>query len=220
MGNYFDIGYFRNKINRKKISSKRSIKNKIVAWQLDKNYYDGDRLNGYGGFHNDGRWKKLLPKIIKKYKLTNKSKVLDLGCKKGFLIQDLRDLIPGIKCYGIENHLYPIKKLLKTDNKIFFSPYYSIKFKKKFFDLVIGFNSIYMQNLGDLIKTLREIDRVSKNSYVSVASGETDNDIAKFLKWTLIGTTILKKKDWVKLFKFINFKGDYYFSEAAKLNLK
>ena len=52
-----------------------------------------------------------------------------------------------------------------------------------------------MQNLGDVIKTLREISRVSKNSYISLASGESAEDIIKFQKWTLLGTTILKKKN-------------------------
>ena len=90
--------------------------------------------NGYGGFSYDGRWKKFLPKIIKRYKLNKKSKVLDLGCKKGFLIKDLRELIPGITCYGVENHLYPIKKLVKKDKKIIYSDYANnLKFKKKIF---------------------------------------------------------------------------------------
>ena len=81
---YFDIGYFSKKVKRASVAKKRNIKNKIIAWNLNKEYYDGSRINGYGGFKYDGRWKKFLPKIIKRYKLTNKSKVLEIGCKKGF----------------------------------------------------------------------------------------------------------------------------------------
>ena len=29
----------------------------------------------------------------------------------------------------------------------------------------------------------------------------------------------IKKKDWIKLFNYIGFKGDYYFSESKKLKL-
>ena len=47
----------------------------MYAWELGKEYYDG-RLNSYGGFKYDGRWLKLLPKLIKRYKLNSKSKVL------------------------------------------------------------------------------------------------------------------------------------------------
>ena len=72
---YFDPKYFKksSKVNR---VVKRNIKNKLIAWSLGKEYYDGNRNNGYGGFYYDGRWLKLLPKIIQKYNLTNKSRIM------------------------------------------------------------------------------------------------------------------------------------------------
>tara|TARA_Y200000002_G_C22664797_1_gene657483 strand:- start:1399 stop:2061 length:663 start_codon:yes stop_codon:yes gene_type:complete len=220
MGKHLDIGYFKKKIKvRSKVAKKRSVINKINAWQLEKKYYDGNRLDGYGGFKYDGRWLKLLPKLIKKYKLTNKSKVLDLGCKKGFLLKDLNILLPGIKSFGVENHPYPLKKSVKCNSRLIQCQYYNLPFKNKYFDFVIAFNSLYMQNLGDVIKSLREIERVSKKSYVILASGENDNERNKFYRWTLIGTTILLKKEWKKLFKKIKFKGDYYFSSSKSLGV-
>ncbi len=218
---YFDIGYFKKSVNRSALANKRSIKNKIISWKLDKNYYDGKRINGYGGFKNDGRWKVLLPKLIKKYKLNNKSKVLDLGCKKGFFLQDLKSLLPGIKIYGIENHSYPITNAPKSIKKhLKMCNYYDLKFKKNFFDLIFAFNSVYSQNLGDVIKTLKEMERVSKKNYVVLAAYENEKERNKFYDWTLIGTTILHKKDWLQLFKIIGYKGDYYFSTSKTLGLK
>lgn len=220
MGKLIDIGYFKNTIKvRAKFAKARTIINKVNAWDLDKKYYDGQRINGYGGFKYDARWKAMLPKIIKRYRLSKKSKVLDLGCKKGFLLKDLNILIPGIKSFGIENHSYPLNKAVKSKCKLILSEYYNIPFKNKYFDFVIAFNSLYMQNLGDVIKSLKEIERVSKNSYVVLASGETDKERNKFYEWTLLGTTILKKSDWLKIFKKINYKGDYYFSTAKSLGL-
>ena len=65
MGKHLDIGYFKKKIKvRSKVAKKRTVINKYNAWQLEKKYYDGNRLDGYGGFKYDGRWLKLLPKII------------------------------------------------------------------------------------------------------------------------------------------------------------
>jgi ubiquinone/menaquinone biosynthesis C-methylase UbiE len=220
MGKHIDIGYFNNKLKiRSKVANKRNIINKIEAWELGREYYDGKRINGYGGFKYDGRWLKLLPKIIKKYKLNKNSKFLDLGCKKGFLLKDLNSLVPGIKSYGLENHEYPLKKIKKLKSKIIMSDYYNLPYKDKYFDFVIAFNSIYMQSLGDVIKTLKEINRVSKNSYIVLASGEDEKEIQKFYKWTLIGTTIQLKKDWIKLFKKIGYKGDYYFSSSKSLGI-
>jgi len=222
MRKHYDIGYFNKKIIlRSNISKKRSILNKINAWELDEKYYDGNRVDGYGGFNYDGRWKKFIPKIFKKYKLKNNSKFLDLGCKKGFLLKDLNALYPNVSSFGIENHKYPINqaKLNSKKSKILLSEYYRIPFKDKYFDFTIAFNAIYMYNLGDVIKILKEIERVSKRSYIVVASGENDEERNLFYKWTLIGTTILLKKEWKKLFKKINFTGDYYFSSAKSLGL-
>jgi len=220
MGKHLDIGYFKKPIKvRAKVAKKRSVINKMYAWELGKEYYDGNRLNGYGGFKYDGRWLKLLPKIIKKYKLNNKSRVLDLGCKKGFLLKDLNILLPGIKSYGIENHQYALKNAVKCKSKLILSEYTKLPFKDKSLDFVIAFNSLYMQNLGDVIKSLKEIERVSKKSYIILASGENDEERNKFYKWTLIGTSILLKREWKQLFKKIKFKGDYYFSSAKSLGV-
>ena len=74
--------------------------------------------------------------IIKKYKLKSGSKVLDVGCKKGFLLHDLKELIPGIKIYGIEGSKYAInnalpsvKSFIKYSNKI------DLNFSDNFFDM-------------------------------------------------------------------------------------
>ncbi len=220
MGKHVDIGYFKKRIKvRAKVAKKRSVINKMHAWELGKEYYDGNRLNGYGGFKYDGRWLKLLPKLIKRYKLNSKSRVLDLGCKKGFLLKDLNILLPGVKSFGIENHSYALKKAVKCKSKLILSEYTKLPFKNKSLDFVIAFNSLYMQNLGDVIKSLKEIERVSKKSYIVLASGENDEERNKFYRWTLIGTTILLKKEWKTLFKKIKFTGDYYFSSAKSLGV-
>ena len=67
------------------------------------------------------------------------SKVLDLGCKKGFLLKDLNTLVPGIKSYGIENHSYPLTKIKDSKSKIIINNYYDLPFKNKYFDFVIAF---------------------------------------------------------------------------------
>ena len=108
---------------------------------------------------------------------------------------------------------------VKCKSKLIQSQYYNLPFKNKYFDFVIAFNSLYMQNLGDVIKSLKEIQRISRKSYVALASGENDKERNKFYKWTLIGTSILLKNEWKTLFKKIKFKGDYYFSSAKSLGV-
>ena len=216
---YFDPQYFKRKIKVNRVVS-RKIQNKLLAWKLDKEYYDGHRDNGYGGFYYDGRWLKLLPRIIKKYKLNNNSKILDLGCKKGFIMNDFKKILPGCEVWGIEDHQYPIKKsmsLIRT--KIKKSNYYDIPFKNNYFDFVIGFSAIYKYNLIDVVRTLKEINRVSKKSFVTLAAYSNEEEKKIFEKWTLLGTTCLHKNEWKKLFNLIGYKGDYYFTTAKSLNL-
>lgn len=218
----FDIGYFNNSLKRKNLIKikKRNIFNKIKAWELEKDYYDGNRLNGYGGFNYDGRWLKFLPKILKKYKINNKSKILDLGCKKGFIMKDFKIILPNVKVWGVEDHIYPIKKAEREiKSNIILSKYYQIPFADKYFDFLIGFSSIYKYNFYDVVKTIKEINRVSKKSFITVASFNNEKEKKIFENWTLLGTTILSKSDWKKLFKILNYKGDYYFTTPKSLNL-
>ena len=63
----------------------------IEAKKYDFNYWDGDRRYGYGGYKFiDGRWKPVAEIFIKNYNLTNKSKILDVGCGKGFLLYEIK----------------------------------------------------------------------------------------------------------------------------------
>ena len=52
-------------------SNTRTIKHRIVASYRDKNFFDGDRNCGYGGFKYDGRWSKIVKDIFNKYSLKN-----------------------------------------------------------------------------------------------------------------------------------------------------
>jgi SAM-dependent methyltransferase len=226
---YFDYGYFSYKKSkkdtvkkkRKNLMRKRTVVNRILANDLDKKFYDGERINGYGGFKYDERWKVFLKKIIHKYKLNKDSLVLDIGCKKGFFIKDLQDLVPGITVYGIEDHKYPItKSLLSVRKNIkYVNSYYDIKFKKNYFDFVHAHNSIYRYSLRDMIKVIKKIIFISKKSHITVPVYYNENERSKFLDWSLLGGVILKEKDWKQMFKFLNYKGDYYLSGAKSYGL-
>lgn len=221
----FDIKYYKhtNKSPRKNIYKKRSIKNKLIAWEHGKEHYDGKRINGYGGYNYDGRWKLLLPRIIKRYNLNKKSRVLDLGCKKGFFIRDLKKAIKGIKVYGIEDHPYPINKSHKSIKRfIKISSYTKIPFKSNYFDFVFSLSTIYKLNLGDVVKCLREINRVKKNktgSFISLGSFNNNSEKEIFNSWTCTGTTVLSKKDWKIVLKYSKYNGDYFLTTPKILNL-
>ena len=54
----------------------------------------------------------------------------------------------------------------------------------------------------------------------TLASCETMKDYWLFRQWTLLGTTILPKNDWIEVLNHANYTGDYYFTNAESLSLK
>lgn len=200
----------------------RSIKNRIIASYKNKEFYDGKRENGYGGFNYDGRWKKVAQNIFKFYNLKNNSKILQIGCDKGFLLRDIKQLYPKSIVYGIENSNYAIKNSEKIIRKnVLKGNFFEIPFKKNYFDFVLAIGPVYSLNLTDAIKCLKEIVRVSKGkSYITLGSYENEHEYKLFKNWTLLGTTILKKNEWKYVLKHTKYKGDYKFNTSKTLNLK
>ena len=80
-----------------------------IAKKFDRDYWDGDRRVGYGGYRYDGRWRKVADAMRDHYGLKAGDRVLDVGCGKGFLLYDLTQSVPGIEVVGIDISSYAIE---------------------------------------------------------------------------------------------------------------
>lgn len=67
-----------------------------LAKLWDKDYWDGDRKTGYGGYRYDGRWRKVADALVAHYGIKPGDRILDIGCGKGFLLYDLTQACPGV----------------------------------------------------------------------------------------------------------------------------
>ena len=217
----FDIQYPHGNATRIVTPGSRSIRSQMIAFELGKEYYDGSRENGYGGYRYDGRWKKMLPNIIDRYQLNESSSVLDLGCKKGFFMHDLNEMLPGIKIKGVENHCYPIDHSMPSiKNHITLAEYDNLPYEDGEFDFIFGFAAIYMMNLQGVMGSLREIQRVGKgNSFITLGAYRTKEELELFQEWTLLGTKILHVDEWLEVFEYTGYTGDYQFVTAETLHL-
>ena len=82
-----------------------------------------------------------------------------------------------------------------------------------------GKANIYLRNIATSLPT-KFVQSSEHPKYIVITRAESSlSHRDKFLDWTLLGTTILKKTEWKKIFKHTGYKGDYYFSDANKLGL-
>ena len=189
------------------------IKCMKIAKKYSKNYWDGDRKFGYGGyFYKKDYWKKTALKIIKTYNLRKNSSILDIGCGKGYLLFEIKKIVPSIKIYGIdiskyaiENSKLEVRKCLKI-----FDARKKLPYKKKF-DLVISLGTMHNFSLIDLSKCLAEVNRISKKSYIMVESYRNEKELFNLQCWALTCQTFLNVKDCLWFFKKNKYKGDYEF---------
>lgn len=182
---------------------------KAKKWGFD--YWDGSRTICYGGYHYDGRWEKIAKKFIKYYKLNNSSKILDVGCGKGFLVYELKKLLPGAEILGIDISKYALRKGKKEIKKfLYYGSACKLRFKKNYFDLVISLNTLHVLYCYDFYKAIKEINRVSKkNSYICVESYRNENEKMNLLYWQVTCEMFCTVKEWEWWFKLTGYKGDY-----------
>ena len=89
----------------------------MIARKFDKEFFDGERKHGYGGFYyNPKYWTNVIIDFVNYWNLNSNSSVLDVGCAKGFMLYDLTKNIPGIKISGIDISKYAIDNSIESVN--------------------------------------------------------------------------------------------------------
>ena len=214
-------GYPEPKEPRHVHPSLRTIHNRIIASYRDREFYDGNRNNGYGGFKNDGRWAPIAQNMLQMYSLNDRSSILQIGCDKGFLLHEFLQICPDINIRGTEISDYAIDFALPSVKPfIHKAPFMELPFANGEFDFIIAIGAVYSLNLPDAIKCLKEIQRVGKGkSFITLGAYDTEKDLRCFRYWTLLGCTVLSKTDWVEVLNHVGYTGDYKFNTAQSLNL-
>lgn len=185
----------------------------LIAKKFGKEFFDGTRDQGYGGFsYNPRFWHPVVPTFQKFYNLNKNSSLLDVGCAKGFMLHDFKALIPGIKYAGIDISDYAIANAIDTvKNEIYVGNAINLDFEDNSFDLVISITTVHNLEIDDCIVALREIQRVSKkNSFITVDAYKNDEQKKQMFNWNLTAKTILHVDEWLNLFHKAGYEGDYY----------
>ena len=184
-----------------------------IASRWGKDYWDGAREHGYGGFHYDGRWRPVAEAIVEHYALQDGSTILDVGCGKGFLLYELAQVVPNaqvagvdISTYGVENSKPEVRPYLQVANAT------ELPFEDGAFDLVISINTLHNLRNFELWQALGEIERVSKNAkYLTVESYRTEREKVNLLYWQLTCRSFYAVEEWEWVFQQAGYQGDYSF---------
>lgn len=215
MGKEIDLlkNYPKTQRNLTKRLEHKSDEARIVARKFGKEFFDGERQYGYGGFsYNPRFWTKVVKDFASYYNLDDGAKILDVGCAKGFMLYDFKKFnktfdLHGIDIseYAIENSLAEVKENLKVaDAK-------SLPYDDNFFDLVISINTIHNLNKHECAVSLKEISRVSKkDAFLTVDAFRNDEEKERMYAWNLTAKTIMSVDEWVKFFSDNNYNGDFY----------
>jgi SAM-dependent methyltransferase len=210
------VNYRHKKIKRNYLE--RMNDNKIKCMKISKlyskDYWDGNRRFGYGGYkYIDGYHKFLAQSLIKEYRLTKESKILDLGCGKGFLMYEMQRILKSNKIFGCDISKYAIKNSKKDlKNNVFYQDIrQKLKFDSKSFDLVLSINVLHNLQLKNLEFALKEIERIGKSKFVCVESYKNDKQQFNLQCWALTAETLIDVNSWKWIFDKAGYGGDYEF---------
>ena len=188
--------------------------NRALAMKFDREYFDGTREQGYGGFKYDGRWIPIAEDIVRHYDLKAGDRVLDIGCAKGFLVKDLMKVCPGLEVFGIDVSTYAVMNCEpEVVGRLHVGDARSLPFPDKSFKAALAINVIHNLTHDECLVALSEISRITTGgSYVQVDAYKTESEKQLFLDWVLTAKTYGTPQFWQEMFKNAKYSGDYYWT--------
>ena len=193
--------------------------NRRVALQFGKEYFDGTREQGYGGYRYDGRWIPIAEDIVRHFGLKAGQRVLDVGCGKGFLVKDLIKVCPGLEAFGLDISEYVVMNCEpEVIGRLHLGNAMRLPFPDRSFDAVVAINTVHNLDRSGCIKALKEIERLAPGrAYVQVDAYRNPAERQIFEDWMLTARTYAMPQDWLQIFGEAGYTGDYYWTilEAA-----
>lgn len=201
---------------KRNIHARRATKdrNRQIALQFDKEYFDGTREQGYGGYRYDGRWIPVAEDIVAHFGLRPGDRVLDVGCAKGFLVKDLMRVCPGLEAFGLDVSEYAVLNCEpEVVGRLHLGDARRLPFPDASFQAVISINTIHNLDRDGCITALREIERLAPGrAYVQVDAYRTPEERQLFEDWMLTAKTYGRPVDWQALLNEAGYTGNYFWT--------
>tara|TARA_B100000809_G_scaffold238763_1_gene259801 strand:- start:144 stop:803 length:660 start_codon:yes stop_codon:yes gene_type:complete len=215
MGREIDllVNYPRPKRDVAARGAAKTDEDRAIARQFGREFFDGDRRHGYGGFGYAPRfWQPVIPTFQAYFGLSADRSVLDVGCAKGFMLHDLAEAIPGITVAGVDVSAYAVENAIEDMRPhVQVADAIALPFANDSFDVVISINTVHNLERMDCASALQEIERVGRGgAFVTVDAYRTDDEKDRMLNWNLTAKTIMHVDEWISFFDEVGYSGDYY----------
>jgi protein-L-isoaspartate(D-aspartate) O-methyltransferase len=182
-----------------------------VAIKFDRDYWDGERQYGYGGYRYDGRWRPVAEAMVRHYNLQPGASILDVGVGKGFLLYEFTQVLPNarvagidISSYAIEHAKDEVKPFLKVGNAA------KLPYANQEFDFVYSINTLHNLYLPDLWSALGEIERVGRTAkHITIEGYRNEREKVNLMYWQLTCRAFHTPSEWEFLFEKAGYSGDY-----------
>ena len=185
-----------------------------IAKQFGRDYWDGERRYGYGGYTYDGRWREVADHMAAHYGLKAGDRVLDIGCGKGYLLYEFTQAVPGIEVagidisdYAIENAKEEVKPHLRAGNAT------DLPYGDAGFDFVVSLGTLHNLEISGVFRALAEMERVGKGlrKYFMVESFRNERERANLLYWQLTCQSFHSPEEWAWIAQQAGYTGDHGF---------
>jgi SAM-dependent methyltransferase len=188
--------------------------NRAVAMQFGREYFDGTREQGYGGYRYDGRWIPVAEDIVRHFGLKAGDRVLDVGCAKGFLVKDLMKIQPGLEAFGIDVSEYAVMHAeAELAGRLHVGNAVHLPFPDGSFAAVLSINTIHNLDRDGCLRALKEMERVALGrGYVQVDAYRSAAERKVFEDWMLTARTYGTPEDWVAILREAGYTGDYFWT--------
>jgi SAM-dependent methyltransferase len=184
-----------------------------VARRFDRDYWDGDRRFGYGGYTYDGRWSGVAKQLVETYSLPADARILDVGCGRGFLLHEFTRLLPGATVAGfdVSHHALETAKNEVRPHLVRHDARERFPYADRSFDLAISINALHNLPPHDAARSLAEMERVAARKYLVVESFRTVEELFNLQCWALTCESFFRPESWRWLFELSGYTGDYEF---------
>lgn len=176
-------------------------------------YFDNEDFGvGYGGYHYDGRYAGSVDKMISHYRLTPESRVLELGCAKGFILFEFlrRGIaVAGIDIseYAVENALPEVRPFIRQGSCE------RLEWGDGTFDLVYSKETLPHLTETQLVSAIAEVRRVCRGDdiFLEIQVGNDDRACQLISVWDETHQTVRSSEWWRRFLMDQGYRGQVCF---------